>query len=323
MFEPFFTTKPSGQGTGLGLSMVHGIVVQSGGHINVYSEPGHGTSFKIYLPTVTRTKEETDAPRARLRTLRGNETILVVEDQADVRDFAVAVLKAYGYRVMQAPTASEALLVFEHEGDRIDLLLTDVVMPNMSGRQLAERVLKTRPDIKVLFMSGYMENVIVHHGILDEGVALIQKPFSPEELASKVRAVLGPAAPMGRILVVDQDRAVRSFLRTVLEAAGYEVSEAKEGSDAVPQAQAQGVDLVIADLVSPEQEGPDPIQVVQRRMPGVGIIAIAGASVAGFPGVGGMLGADAVLNKPVTPERLLATVADQRLRLRGRRRGPM
>jgi len=201
IFEPFFTTKPVGEGTGLGLSMVHGIVVQSGGHVRVCSELGHGTTFRIYFPSATRKPEEAaESAPAFSRALRGKETILIVEDQADVRNFVVAVLKACCYRVIEAPTASEALIVVEREGDQIDLVLTDVVMPKMSGPQLVERIVKARPAIKVLFMSGYTDNVIVQHGILDEGINLIQKPFGPDELAAKVRVVLGASPPIDRAI---------------------------------------------------------------------------------------------------------------------------
>jgi two-component system, cell cycle sensor histidine kinase and response regulator CckA len=191
IFEPFFTTKGAGKGTGLGLSMVQGIVAQSGGYINVYSEPGHGTTLKIYLPALAEAAADPGKP-ADVPALGGKETVLVVEDQVEVRNYAVAVLKAYGYCVVQAENAGEALLLCERERGRIHLVLTDVVMPNLGGGELAARLRKMRPGIKVLFMSGYTDNVIVHHGALEEGAEFIQKPFSPKELASKVRAVLGP-----------------------------------------------------------------------------------------------------------------------------------
>ena len=196
IFEPFFTTKPAGHGTGLGLSMVQGIVVQSGGHISVYSEPGQGTTFKIYLPAVAEAAADAGRP-APVAALGGRETILVVEDLAEVRDYAVAALKAYGYRVIQAGSAVEALLIGEREPGCIHLVLTDVVMPNLSGPELASRLKKLRPGIKVLLMSGYTDNAITINGALDERVHFIEKPFSPELLAGKVRAVLGPASDGG------------------------------------------------------------------------------------------------------------------------------
>jgi two-component system cell cycle sensor histidine kinase/response regulator CckA len=191
IFEPFFTTKGAGQGTGLGLSMVQGFVVQSGGYIEVYSEPGHGTTFKIYLPLVENAVVDSGNPEG-VPALEGRETVLVVEDQAAVRKYAVAALRGYGYRVIQAENAGEALLFCEREGEHVDLVLTDVVMPNLSGSELASRLEKCWPGMKVLFMSGYTANVIEHHGVLRKGAEFIQKPFNPKELATKVRTVLGP-----------------------------------------------------------------------------------------------------------------------------------
>jgi CheY-like chemotaxis protein len=193
-FEPFFTTKGVGKGTGLGLSTVQGIVVQSDGHIEVYSEPGVGTSFKIYLPRVgesvaadLRTKEA--AP------LRGTETVLVVEDQSEVRDYAAAALESYGYRVLKAGSAAEALSVCERGADRIDLVLTDVVMPGVNGLELAGRLAELRPGMRILYMSGYTDNAIIERGFLHAGAEFVTKPFGPAQLAAKVRAALGPRPP--------------------------------------------------------------------------------------------------------------------------------
>jgi signal transduction histidine kinase len=192
IFEPFFTTKGVGKGTGLGLPTVQGIVAQSSGYVEVSSEKGKGTTFKVYLPALAGAAAAVGRPAA-ASALGGKETVLVVEDQAEVRKYAVSVLTEYGYRVVAAESAGEALRVCERE--RIDLVLTDVVMPNVSGRELADRLEAIRPGTKVLFMSGYTDSVIEHHGVLDAGSEFIQKPFSPEELAAKVRAVL--ATPSG------------------------------------------------------------------------------------------------------------------------------
>jgi two-component system cell cycle sensor histidine kinase/response regulator CckA len=187
-FEPFFTTKPVGSGTGLGLSTVHGMIRQSGGWIWVYSEPGSGTTFKIYLP---RTDEAVLPAPANVKTdLHGSETILVVEDQEEVRVLAVAILERYGYRVLSAAGAEEAIALAKVHPGTIDLLLTDIIMPGMNGRALARQLAADRP-LRVLYMSGYTENAIAHRGILDPGLDYIQKPFTPEALAEKVRAVLG------------------------------------------------------------------------------------------------------------------------------------
>ena len=190
IFEPFFTTKEVGKGTGLGLSTVFGIVQQSGGSVWVYSEPGAGTTFKVYFPRVEADLEVTRPASSIPATLRGSETILLVEDQEQVRAVAAGILQRNGYRVIVAQNAGDALLLAEkHRGD-IHLLLTDVVMPQISGAELARRIALIRPELKVLFMSGYTDDSIVRHGVLDSRMAFLQKPFTPESLTRKLREVL-------------------------------------------------------------------------------------------------------------------------------------
>lgn len=190
IFEPFFTTKERGKGTGLGLATVYGIVKQSGGYVWVYSEPGKGSSFKIYLPRSADIPVPAPMPIAHLLPHRGSETILVVEDEDAVRSLVAAALRASGYKVLAASHPEEALQACrEHDGE-IHLLLTDVVMPQMNGRELAERLKSLRPETKILYMSGYTDAAILHHGILERGEAFLQKPFTPNSLARKVREVL-------------------------------------------------------------------------------------------------------------------------------------
>jgi two-component system cell cycle sensor histidine kinase/response regulator CckA len=195
VFEPFFTTKEVGKGTGLGLSTVYGIIKQSGGYIWVYSEPEKGTTFKIYLPCI---EEEADAfsQHAIAEELpQGMETVLLVEDEPLVRRLAARVLREQGYTVLEAADGEEALHVAgQHSEREIHLLLTDVVMPRMSGREVAEHLEKARPRTRVLYTSGYTEDSIVRHGVMDDGVAFLQKPFKPDELARKVREVLDGSA---------------------------------------------------------------------------------------------------------------------------------
>ncbi len=190
LFEPFFSTKEKDKGTGLGLSTVYGIVKQSGGNIWVYSEPGKGTTFKIYLPRVDEPLEQLREKASADRLLRGSETILLVEDEEDVRRLAHLILGRQGYEVLAARDGDEALLICGQHKDPIHLLLTDVVMPRMSGHELAKRLESSHPEAKVLYMSGYTDNAIVLHGVLAEGVNYIQKPFTVDALTKKVREVL-------------------------------------------------------------------------------------------------------------------------------------
>jgi two-component system, cell cycle sensor histidine kinase and response regulator CckA len=190
IFEPFFTTKEVGKGTGLGLSTVYGIVKQSGGYISVDSEVGQGTTFKIYLPQVDDEVGENETRPTFTGLVPGKEIVLLVEDDNQVRSVAAMALEISGYDVLTAANGEDALLVCEGYHNKIDLLLTDVVMPRMSGQELSSRLLRLRPDTRVLYMSGYSENAIIHHGVMEDGADFIEKPFSPETLTRRIREVL-------------------------------------------------------------------------------------------------------------------------------------
>jgi CheY-like chemotaxis protein len=190
IFEPFFTTKPVGKGTGLGLATVYGVVQQSGGEIFVYSESDQGSTFKIYLPRVESGTPSQPEAKSRSEILGGTETVLVVEDDKGVRGAIVAILKKRGYKIIEAPSGKEAIGLLTRQKEPIALMITDVVMPEMSGKQLADQVRTLRPEIKILFLSGYTENVIAHHGVLEPGINFLAKPFSIQSLTKKVREVL-------------------------------------------------------------------------------------------------------------------------------------
>ena len=245
IFEPFFTTKGKGHGTGLGLATVYGIVKQSGGSIWVYSEPGQGTTFKLYFP---RTDEPVTAAKHLARTdLRGTEAILLVEDQDEVRIMAIKALKRYGYQVYSAANGDDALRFCRSHQGRLDLVITDVVMPGMNGRELAIQLSASRPDFKFLFMSGYTDNAIAHHGILDQTVDFIQKPFGPESLAEKVREVLGVRGTRKTLLLVVGDDSARALLSSSLVEAGYAVVETENTRQAAETlSQTPHLDLIVA-----------------------------------------------------------------------------
>jgi CheY-like chemotaxis protein len=195
LFEPFFTTKEKGKGTGLGLASVYGVVKQLGGDIWVYSEPGQGTTFKLYFPRIAETASLPAVSPAESDRAPSTETILVVEDEEAVRDLTVKILRKLGHTVLAAAGGAEAIEIAKSYSGPIALLLTDVVMPNMSGRQVADHLLKLRPELKVLYLSGYTDNTVVHHGVLEDGVEFLPKPFSREALARKIRDVLGTPPP--------------------------------------------------------------------------------------------------------------------------------
>lgn len=263
IFEPFFTTKAVGSGTGLGLSTVYGIVKQAGGFIWVYSEPAKGTTFRVYFPKVEAPPSVVPvSPHGRLTG--GNETILIAEDDQQIRELCARSLTSLGYRVIAVGSGKEALTVFAQKDVTIDLLLTDVIMPRMSGKQLAIRLGQLHPFVKVLFMSGYTSNVIVHHGVVDDDVVLLQKPFTRDGIARKVRAVLDTDAYYGRdllsrrprVLLVDAHADVHAQAHSLLPAT-YELSVAHTDEEALRQIKSFPPEVVICACAMTGIDGPE------------------------------------------------------------------
>jgi CheY-like chemotaxis protein len=308
IFEPFFATKEPGVGTGLGLSTVYGIVKQAGGDIAVNSESGRGTEFLVCLPRTSEGKPEIQAVKPGEVTECGNEIVLVVEDEPEVRDLVRVVLQSSGYRVLEACEGDEALSLCERWAEPIQLLLTDVVMTRMNGPQLAERLRASFPEMKVLFMSGYPGEILARHGFSAEKAPLLQKPFTPAVLRRKVREVLETRDHRWRILVADDDPDVRGFLRELLERAGYEVADAANGKEVVQRVRNKQVHLVLMDLFMPEQEGLETIQLLARENADTKIVAMSGAFGAQFFEVARKLGARAALQKPLKGGEVLNTI---------------
>jgi len=257
VFEPFFTTKEVGKGTGLGLSMVYGFVKQSGGHVKVYSERDQGTAIKIYLPRLMNSeRDEPGEITLGLEVSPEQECILVVEDDDDVRSYSVECLRELGYRVIEAHDGPAALRLLERQGAIVDLLFTDVVMPGMSGKELADIAREAQPQLKVLYTSGYTRNAIVHGGRLDAGVEMIAKPFTVSALAQKIRDVLD-SGNSRRVLIVEADATVRLLAAEALTNAHYGVEEAANATEALGKVRAaQGrYDAVILGLHLVDRSG--------------------------------------------------------------------
>jgi CheY-like chemotaxis protein len=294
-FEPFFTTKPEGRGTGLGLSMVYGFIKQSGGHLELESEVGRGTTLTLYFPRALQA-EVPRTERVAGPVEGGTETLLVVEDDAAVRATVVELLKELGYRVLEASDGQSALAVIQ-SGPRIDLLFTDVVMPGpIRSPDLARQAKALLPDLEVLFTSGYAENAIVHGGRVDPGVTLLGKPYRREELARKLRHLLRqrqerlpePANPAHlRILLVEDDEAIRSSACELLEVLGHRVNAVASGEAAQEALAAHGFDVLFTDVSLPGMSGVMLAREAVRQHPGLRVIIASGDSGAMGDGVGG------------------------------------
>jgi PAS domain S-box-containing protein len=287
-FDPFFTTKPEGVGTGLGLSMALGFIKQSGGHIKIYSEPGHGTTIRAYLPRSLET--EVEAPIRKtgpLVAVGGHETILVVEDDLAVQATVVDILAELGYRVLRASNAQGALHIVQ-SGVHVDLLFSDVVMPGpVRSPELAQKAKQLLPNLVVLFTSGYTQNAIVHGGRLDPGVELLSKPYRREDLALKVRRLLGKrktgkAAPVARsaaaanILVVEDNEDFRTLLCEMLRMLGHAPESVGSAEEALTAIEARPVDLVITDIGLPGMSGVDLVKRLNETQPALPVVLSTG-----------------------------------------------
>lgn len=330
VFEPFYSTKEEGKGTGLGLSMVHGFVRQSGGHIKLYSEVGHGTTVKLYLPRATDT-EDREVVVQTGPVVGGTETILVVEDDDEVRETVVETLTDLGYNVLKAPNADNALIVIE-SGAAIDLLFTDVVMPGtLKSPELAKKARERQPDLAVLYTSGYTENSIVHGGRLDPGVDLLSKPYTREALARKLRHVLSnraqriqasnPSHPVvvGRqpaqisVLLVEDDDIIRMNTAELIAELGHTVTEAATGAEALTLLDNRVIDLIVTDLGLPDMGGADLVAEARRRHPSIGVVYATG-----YDRTSADLPADAVVvTKPYGMEALREAVEQGLVATRG------
>ena len=308
IFEPFFTTKGRGKGTGLGLATVYGIVTQSGGHVWVYSEPGVGTTFKVYLPRTNAPAEAEPSPEPpRSDAARGTETILVVEDAEAVRTIICAILRRAGYQVLHAAGGEEALAACEKHVGRVDLLLTDVVLPQTMGRELAARMKERHPDIHVLYMSGYARDAAIQHGLLDPGVAFLPKPITPDALLSKVRDVLSPVAVRREhILHVDDEETLVILTARILGKLGYRVSSFTDSREALQAFEASpgDFDAVVTDIDMPGMNGFELVRALRQARADVPIVVTSGAFRAEDIRVAESLELHALVVKPNTVDEL-------------------
>jgi signal transduction histidine kinase/DNA-binding response OmpR family regulator len=326
VFEPFFTTKPDGRGTGLGLSQVYGFVRQTGGHVKLYSEPGLGTTVKIYFPTSMgspHAKEQLEGPKRNEQLSRAlsGETILVVEDDEDVRAYAVDCLRELGYVVLEAADAASALAIIEQKR-AIHLLFTDLGLPGaMDGKALADRFRAARPRAKILITTAYAGSALVHEGRLDPGVELLTKPFTIAALATRIREVLDRQddAPRGTsILVVDDEPMLRMLLVDVIEQDGLQAEEAGSVHEAIAKIESLGDGLAAAiiDLGLPDRPGDELVAHIRAMRPTLPIILATGYA---GDDVRRRFAQDpylAIVTKPFDPESLMVTLAGWGVRSR-------
>jgi len=315
IFEPFFTTKAPGEGTGLGLSVVHGIVKSHGGTITVYSEPGKGSTFHVYLPLI---QEEAIKPEMdeQAPILTGNERILFIDDEQALADLGKQMLERLGYEVTIKTSSLEALELFRNNPDQFDLVITDTTMPKMTGDKLAKELMKIRPDIPIIICTGHSERISEEKAIRMGIKAFAMKPLMMRNVANTVRKVLEgekekPAE--GLILVIDDDDQLRGMLRQTLERVGYDVADAPNGKEGIRLFRENPADLVITDIIMPEKEGMETIIDLRREFPEVKIIAMSGGGRIGpedYLQDAKVFGAQCTLTKPLNRNELLEAVRE-------------
>jgi two-component system cell cycle sensor histidine kinase/response regulator CckA len=326
IFEPFFTTKDKGKGTGMGLATVYGIVLQHKGYITVDSEQGKGTTFRLYFPVATVASGEADVTKNDHKTLpRGNETILVVDDEPVMAKLVMNILQPLGYTILQTAVAQDALRLGDTYEGVIDLLLTDVIMPEMNGKQLADIFLYKRPGTAVMYMSGYTDDVIGLHGILEQGIYFIQKPLNTAALASKIRDVLDKRRERGEIplspedmdpmhvLLVDDEKVNRDLIRRFLHPFPITFDEAENGNRAIEMFSLHHYDLVLMDLNMPQMDGLAATAEIRTRERSLNakptpVIAVTGSDSQDDTQKCAEAGCTRHLAKPIRKEKLIKTV---------------
>jgi PAS domain S-box-containing protein len=321
-FDPFFTTKDIGQGTGLGLSQVYGFVKQSGGHVSIKSEPGKGTSVGIYLPRLNDVQALTEIEDIGINAVpvSGGETILLVEDEEDVRAYSRTILEELGYSVLEASDGQDALARYGESSD-FDLLLTDIGLPNgMNGRQLADRFQSRRPDVKVLFVSGYASDAVVSEGKLDAGVNLLRKPFTFSALAERLRDVFEGEDRARRILVVEDEPLIRMTMVELLADRGYRIDEAGSAVEAMEIVRSVDgrLDGAVLDLGLPDKSGDLLAKEIREIRPDLAIIIASGQAEKEMRGRFSDMSGMGFISKPYEIEELAKALELQWNRLRGR-----